>query len=194
MFKTSKIFTFGLLIKLILTLKPNDFCNLNEKETCQIKYPFMCGKNKCTTDEVTCIEFLKMKLRFDIDIIRNEISKYSILNIIQPINSKLNRLQESKYFELFNKSILMCPLAQYSLKASKDLCKTGLVCYEKQNIPMRSGNINYTKKTACKCTGNLSYQCGLYLCTIHKRACDEFSKMNLNQKNSTIRSVPNCKN
>ena len=186
MFVKINILAFFLLIKFILSLKSNDFCNLNNMKTCQVKtkYSFLCDKNKCTTNEETCIRYLEIKLFVAVDDYKRRVLKS----------------EKSKKFELFNKNILNCShtpnsqVVQYSLKASKDLCKTGLVCYEKQSIPMRSGNINYTKKIACKCTGNLNYQCGLYMCTIHKRACDEFNKMSLNQKNITIRSVPNCKN
>ena len=92
MFVKKLIIIQFLITSIVLSLKTNDLCNLLQNESkghnnskkeyqtsCQGKYSFKCGQDKCSIDEKKCKIFEHMNLFLKLQRYKNDFDKYLLL-------------------------------------------------------------------------------------------------------------------
>jgi hypothetical protein len=154
------IFTLILSLKLIESIKVNDFCfqiSINNgiiKCHENNKYNFDCGQDLCAIDRYSC---QSIKLFATVKNFQRDEKSYLFFH---------------NNFEKFIRSIKNCP------KPPKYKWNPNDVCLKTKNCtkPIRIWS-NLFKPSECKCKGKYNHKCNSDYCASDKRACDYLKKI-----------------
>ena len=170
-----KIILFVLILHLVATLKPNDFCIRKQQECvfydskhnyhskcelikCNGSFKNDCGFNICSKNKNNCNHYFYV---------------YSKLALAIPTADAffaLKDFEKHKKFQLFNQKIPDCKNEIYKFE-SKDFCSNEGNCFMINNYLNRLAlNRKITHKIDCKCPSKQSFKCGIY-CATNSIAC-----------------------
>jgi hypothetical protein len=171
-----KIILFVLILHLVATLKPNDFCIRKQQECvfydskhnyhskcelikCNGSFKNDCGFNICSKNKKKCNHYFYV---------------YSKLALAIPTVDAffaLKDFEKQKKFQFFNKQIPDCKNEIYKFE-SKDFCSNEKGnCFVINNYLNRFAlNRKITHKIECKCPSKQSFKCGKY-CASNSIAC-----------------------
>lgn len=170
-------------------LKPIDLCQLEEKKCegyydssynfktrcesvqCDSFRKYYCGLDYCSTNKITCDEFLNVKF---------------VLKAMSRLNAEDLRVRK---YTGFVKTIKSCPTSVHVWQPT-EMCLNGVNCYSKTSLSLRYDNVNVIKKIDCVCTGDFSVQCGKDYCSASKSACSAFKPNEIGNLNE----IKSCNN
>lgn len=136
------------------------------KFKCIGKYSHECKPDKCSIDKTSCY-FLN-----------------SLASTLRANSSRFNKAYHLKKFKDFTSRIRNCSQPKYELKTA-EFCENKSICLAiDYNVITQ---LNENKITYCPCRGKLSFKCNVHLCSVDKRACDQF-----NRRSNMLKKINKC--
>jgi hypothetical protein len=193
------LFIILLIFRLVLTLRPSDFCNLNTKncigrfgsknvyteeceyDKCQSNYSYHCANTtKCSRSKKECDEYFEMNKIFNTD----SYIRHAFAYIWQ--SSEKRRKNFAKNFNATMSKVKYC---------RNDTFKPSDICLNKRNCFKLKLNVTFTR-VECLCIGNFSFKCGKNYCARNKTSCKSYQNKYkiLSRLGSTSIGVKPCKN
>ena len=131
---------FCAIIKLTLSLKSTEMCQMTEETRCLGEYSHSCETSYCAVDQESCNDFISLKTYFQM--LKGSTVKKRLISLMS--------------------SIKPCPYIKI-YQHPDDVCVSSQTCYSnKGRVHMAAkANANFMRRVYCACKATHALRCGL---------------------------------